>query len=185
MSAESVEAYILKNENNLRIAAAVAEAWVVVRQQLVSEFFDRVWQALKKQLPGWKNERYEEYFKDQYAGFYIGKPAWQNYQINLECHRYGEKMIFGVWRDQGKLAKEPFCGEMLTAVRSKFPSARSRNWWEAEITMQAPARDWRPPEQLWRLRKDETFRDQVVAQLLEVAQIAEPIIDKITKPNPD
>jgi hypothetical protein len=182
MSAESIGTYILKSKKNLHIAAAVGEAWPLVRQKLISDFLNHVGQRLKKKLHGWEFEPWGEYFRDAYGGYYIWKPAWQEeYYINLECSQYGNKMIFGVWRDQTKLAKQPFCNDVLTAVREKYPSARSRDWWEAQITMQTPARDWRPPEVLWRLHQDKKFQDEVVAQLLDVALTAAPIIDKLMK----
>ncbi|HEX3628473.1 MAG TPA: hypothetical protein VH280_23950 [Verrucomicrobiae bacterium] len=180
MSTESIEAHILKSEKNLRIAGAVAEAWLAVRKRLVHDFFRGVEKTLKKKLPGWECDLWGEYFMEAYPGFYVGKPTWlERYSINLECHQYGEKMLFGVWRNQKKLAKQPFCSEVLTAVRARFPSARSREWWEAEITMQTPARDWRKPESLWRIHNDAKFLEDVAEQLLSVAKTSEPIIDRL------
>jgi len=54
MKTEPIQDYILKSEQNLRIAAAVAEGWPDAREKLVSAFLDRLDMRLKRKLKGWK-----------------------------------------------------------------------------------------------------------------------------------
>ena len=182
MTTNPMQHYILKNERNLRIAAAVGEAWPEARETLVSAFHARLESRLTKNLKGWKVEHTEAYFSDRYGTFYLNKPAWDNqYYISLQYSNHGEKMIFGVIRSEWYIKKRKFSPELLTAVRQIYPSAHSRTWWEAVIDMQSPAADWRKPEVLWRMYKDHKFLVEVSEQLLEVARVGTPIIDRLAR----
>jgi hypothetical protein len=79
------------------------------------------------------------------------------------------------------MRKRPFCEELLTAIKRLHPSARAKAWWEARITMRSPATDWRSPDVLWRMHTEDTFVDNVAAQLLEVAKISVPFIDRLAR----
>ena len=90
-------------------------------------------------------------------------------------------MIFGVSRAEDKehIKKQPHCDEVLIAVKKINPDASAGGWWEARMTMHSPAADWRKPEILWRMHTDGKFLNDVAKQLLEVAEISEPIIDRL------
>ena len=57
MSTESIQDFILKDEHNLRVAAAVGEAWTEVRRKTVDDFLARLDTRLKKKRKGWDGER--------------------------------------------------------------------------------------------------------------------------------
>ena len=44
--------------------------------------------------------------------------------------------------------------------------------------MQSPAANWRKPEVLWQMHTDTKFLEDVAEQLLGVAEISEPIVDR-------
>jgi hypothetical protein len=69
----------------------------------------------------------------------------------------------------------------LAAIKEQYPSARSRAWWEAVIDLHSPAPDWTEPTVLWRLHKDDKFLGEVAEQLLAVAKISEPILDRLAR----
>lgn len=41
--------------------------------------------------------------------------------------------------------------------------------------------DWRKPEALWRMHKDPAFLTDVADQLMEILEVSEPVIDKLTR----
>jgi hypothetical protein len=178
MRTEPIQDYILKSEHNLRIAAAVGEAWPDAREKLVSVFLDRLEARLKKKLKGFDFIRDGRFFVDAYPGYYLWKPAWKQYNLGLQCHEYGERMLFGVEREKQYVGKGSFSDELLDAVRKVHPSARMNAWWVVRIVMSVPAADWRKPEVLWQMHKDARFLDSVAEQLLEVATISAPILDR-------
>jgi hypothetical protein len=186
MKNEPVQDYILKSERNLAVAAAVGEAWPQVRGKLVSAFLDRLDSRLKKKLKGWKSEQDGEgFFNKPYPGYYIGKPAWNGqYWIRLECYEYGNKMVFGVAREHSIIGKRPHCEELFATMKDINPSVTSHKWWEARTTMRSPAPDWRKPEVLWQMHKDGKFLNDVAEQLLEVAEISGPFIDRWVRKHP-
>ena len=182
MSTESIQDFILKDEQNLRIAAAVGEAWPEARRQLVDGFLSRLSARLLKELPGWKAENWKEFLVYQYACFYLYKESWVGeYYITLQAHHSGATMQFGVQRDEAILEKRPLDPQLLAAVKEVQPSARSQTWWDAVVAMREPAPDWRAPEILWRMHTDEKFLAIVAEQLLAVARVAESHIDRLTK----
>jgi hypothetical protein len=69
----------------------------------------------------------------------------------------------------------------LTAIGKPYPSAIAGKWWEAKMTMRSPAADWQQPDVLWRMHKDRSFLENVAEQLLEVARISEPIVDRLVQ----
>jgi hypothetical protein len=184
MKSDPIQDYILRNQRNLRIAAAVGSAWPEAREKLVSGFLDRLETRLKKKLRGWKSERAGgRFFVDAYSGYYFYKPAWEGqYGLGLQCNDYGEQTVFGVYREKERIGKRPFCDELLNAVKKVQPSARSHKWWwEARMTMRSPAVDWRKPEALWRMHTDDTFLKEVAEQLLVLARTVEPIVDRLVR----
>lgn len=172
--------YILKNPRNLVIAAAVNEAWPEARESLVSDFLTRLDSRLKKQLKGWSFDRWGgAFFVEGWPSYYFWKPAWgDRYSICLQCDYYGEKMSFGVARDSDR---RRFYPELLKAVQKLHPSAKSDNEWEARVIMRSPEPDWRKPEVLWRMKTDKSFLEEVAEQLLAVAKVSEPLIDKLMR----
>ena len=183
MSAETVQNFILKNRDNLRIAATVGEAWPDAREKLVSAFLDRLDARLKRKLRGWEFSRWGgRFFVDAYPGDYFWKPAWAGqYGLGLQCDEYGARMIFGVYREKESIGKRPNSEKLLSAVATLHPSSRTNAWWEARITMRSPAADWREPAVLWRMHKDAKFLKDVAEQLLAIANVSEPIIDRLVR----
>ena len=90
-------------------------------------------------------------------------------------------MVIGVYREKETIGNRPFCDELRRAVKEGFPSATINGWWEARIPLESPAADWRKPEVLWQMHKDEKFLEDVAEQLLELAKISEPIVDKLVR----
>jgi len=183
MNNNPIGEFILANARNLRIAAAVSQAWPEARKELVSDFLKQLEKSLAIKLKGWNFKLVDgDYFVRQFARFTVRKPAWGDlYYVSLECWNYGEKMIFGVWRDAGQLHRRPFSEGLLDTVKEHYPSARPRTWYEAQINMRTPAPDWRKPEVLWRMHADKRFLDDVAQQLLEVAVIAGPFVDRMVR----
>ena len=181
MKAEPIQDYILKSDRNLRIAAAVGEARPKARTKIVAGFIDRLDAKVKRKLQGWETAREDsEFFTTAYAGYYVAKPAWDDrYWIGFQCNDYGEKMVWGIARGTDDTRRQPLRADLLRAVQQKHPSAKSQSWWEARFKMASPAADWRKPEVLWRMHKDITFLEAVAEQLLEIAEISAPIIDRM------
>lgn len=170
--------YILKSKSNLSVAAAIATEWPEARAKLVSAFLERLDARLKKK--GWDFEPYGRFFLDQWAGFSIWKPGW-NRSISFSCGQYGTQMGIGVSRDTDDTGKLPLHEPLLRAVQKILPSAKPNPWWEAMSPMHSPAPDWRKPEVLCRIHKDPAFLTEVADQLLEIAEVSAPIIDRLAK----
>ena len=154
MKTDPIEDYILKSEHNLRIAAAVSEAWPDAREKLVSAFFDRLDTRLKRKLKRWEFGRSGgRFFEAAYPGYFFWKPTWKRYDLVLECQQYGEQMFFGVMREEQLLAKGSLSGELLKAIQIAHPSAHADSWWVGGMILRAPAPDWRKPEVIWQMHK--------------------------------
>ena len=180
METEPIEDFVLGSEHNLRIAAAVYDAWPKARQKIVDGFLDRLGSRLKHELKEWEFGPWGgNFFEDTYPGYACWKPAWvDQYGIGLQCLKYGESMVFGVYREKENIGSRPFCDELLQAISKLHPSARQQAWWEARMTMHSPTADWRTPDVLWRIHKDAAFLEEVALQLLEVAKVSEKILDR-------
>jgi hypothetical protein len=183
MNSDPVQDYILEDKNHLRIAAAVFDAWPEIRKKLVSDFLDRLHSRLQEKLKGWKFDRWGRPFINEEGGFNFWKPAWkEEYYVSLHLGSYGQEVTFGLARnaDKERISQCSPDPELLTAVRERYPSASARKWREAEVTMQSPAADWGKPEVLWRMRDEkDPFLEEVADQLLEVAEISEPFVDRL------
>jgi hypothetical protein len=192
MNSDPVQDYILEDENKLRIAAAVFNAWSEVRQKLVLGFLDRLKRALqlKKELEEWEFQLYQRPFIDSYAELSFGKSGWRkDYYVGLVFTEYGKEVAFGLRRDAGqkRIQNRQHCPELLPAVKKHYPSAGAYRWWEAwigvqSLSVQPPPDDWGKPEVLWRMRdEDEAFLNEVAEHLLKVAKISEPIVDRFVE----
>jgi len=183
MNNDAIQKYILKNKDNLRIAATVGEAWPKIRLQIVDGFLDRLKIRLKKKLKGWQFELCDgDFFVTEYPGYYFWKPAWENqYSLCLQLFKKGEQPMLGVGRDKAYIGKRKFSDKLFNAIVSIYPSAQRDAWWEARVKMQSPESDWRKPKVLWRMHKDSKFLDEVAEQLLELEKISGPIIDGLVQ----
>lgn len=182
MKNDPIQEFILKSEQNLRIADAVGESWVKAREHLADGFLDRLEARLKKKLKGWEYCRFGSFFIEQWPGYYFWKPAWKDkYSIALQCGDYGKCVSYGIGRETNNIRKQPLREELLIAIQKLHPSAKSQVWWEAQVTMRSPASDWRKPDVLWRMKTDDKFLEDVAEQLLAVVKIGEPIIDKLMR----
>ena len=133
MNSDPVQDYILEDENKLRIAVAVSDAWPKAGEKLVSGFLDRLRSRLEEKLKGWEFGRWNCYLRDSDASFHFWKPEWkEEYYMSLEFFDYGERLKFGLGRDAGKphIKKRERCDELLTAVSKRYPTASAQNhWW--------------------------------------------------------
>jgi hypothetical protein len=183
MKTNPVNKFILGQEKNFKIAASVSEAWRDTRQQVLLGFLDRLDSRLKKTLKGWKSEQYQMFYEDSWASYDFWKPAWdKQYGLALMWDNPRKEMIFGVSRDKDNIGKRPHCEELLNTIASKIQLSVKKNpWWEARIRMKSPASDWSTPEILWRMHSETKFLDEVAEQLLDVARIATPIVDRLAR----
>lgn len=182
MTIDPTHKFILSKEKNFKIAAAVANAWPEVRQQVMTGFLDRLDVRLKASLKGWQSSREEIFYEDQWATLSIWKPEWAgHYGLALQCGAYGAEMVIGVYREKEKVGKRPFSVELMEAVRKVHSNAKTNPWWDARIVMKNPATDWRSADVLWQIKTDDGFLDNVAGQLLELATISEPIVNKLVR----
>ena len=182
MNTKSIQDFILNSERNLHIAAVINEVWLEARKRSVSKFLEKLELIFKKKKGGrWICKKNGEFFEELESNVQFYKPLWEDYQVELHFGNYGKIMSFGVARNE-KIHKKPHHSEILTAIKKEYPSALGGSkWWEANITMMSPATDWQKPKNLWRMRNDKKFLYDVTYQLLEVATIAEPIIDSLVR----
>jgi hypothetical protein len=178
----SVKQFIVESKRNLDIATAIYEQYEGARETIIKDFLDRLETSLKAALKGWSYHYDSPFFTSSYGAFFLRKPCWNDrYAIVLEAYNRGERMIYGVWRDENLLKSVPRSPGLLGAVRKKIPDATSRKYYEAEIRMTSPAKDWRKPEILWRMHSDDSFCAEVAALLVEVVSLAEKHIDVLAK----
>lgn len=182
MNTEPIRDYIIKSEQHLQSAKVVSEVWPEARQKIADDFLKRLENWLKNDLKGWESDRDGIIYADNYATFDFWKPTWHDqYCLSLQWGQYGKEMVIGVYREKEKIGTRPFSGDLLEAVRKKFPWA-STNWcYEARIKMKNPSSDWSSPEILWQMHSDPKFLEEVVEQLVEVAEISEPIIERLAQ----
>ena len=185
MNSDPIQDYILEDENKMRTAAAVFNAWPEVRKKLVSDFLDRLKRALqqKRELERWEFGSWGRPFTDSQAAFDFWKPTWKaEYSVSLRFDQHGEEVFFGVARDAAKerIKKCEPGPELLTAVKEHYTSAGATRWWEAWVSVQSLPADWTKAEVLWRMRDgNDEFVDKVAEQLVRVAQISERIVDRL------
>lgn len=180
MSNDGIQSFILKSAENLRIAAAVHEAWPEVRHRIGSGFLSRLERHLAAALPGWKPLVWERYFIDQWACFYWFKPGWTSqYYVALQASQFGEVMELGIQRDQDEISSRPHDERVLDIVRRLHPSARQAAWWEAKVLLRSPASDWRSPEILWRMQHEQAFLNTVATQMIDLSKAVESTVDSM------
>jgi len=183
MSSDPIQKLILKNKNNFRIAAAIGEAWPEIRAQIVEEFFKRLETRMKPRLKGWTFGSEERFGIDPYPSFHFLKPPWRDqYGLCLQPGDYGRRVVMGIYRETNTIGRRAFAPELLEAVSKRFPLAKERRpWWEALIPMQSPSADWRQIHVLWQLKSDAKVCSDVTDQLLDLAEVSAPILDRIVR----
>ncbi|MEI8195939.1 MAG: hypothetical protein WCI73_08535 [Phycisphaerae bacterium] len=182
MKNNAIHDFILAKERNIVVAAAVSDAWAEARAHVVNKFLNRLGTKLVKHLRGWEHEPWKQFLVEPYSNFSFWKTAWvDQYWIVLQCQPGGQQLLFGVMRNEDRIGRRPFCPEILTAIQKIHPSARSRTWWEAVVTLRSPAPDWSKPEVLWQMHTDAAFLNDVAEQLLAVAKASESIVDRLVK----
>jgi hypothetical protein len=154
------------------------------RDALIADFFARVTKILKNQrrFQSWEMNYGGGFFIERYAAYRLRKKAWTSkYDIRIEAYEYGNRMIYGVWRDKDQLPRVERNSALLQTVREKIPGVklRSRDYFEAEITMDYPEPDWRRPKVLWRMAQDRKFDIEVADLLVEIADISERYVDRL------
>jgi hypothetical protein len=181
MNSEPFQEFILKDEQNFHIAAAVSEAWPEARSRITNTFLDKLSARLLEQLHGWETDTWETVFEHAWATFQLHKPGWRFYWVDLQFADCGENMRLGICREYSLIGNRPFIPELLEVVQKTYPSAKSAKWWEALVVMRSPARNWRTPEILWRMHSDSSFLDAVAEQLVAMAKTTEQILDRVNK----
>ena len=187
MKTNPVQSFILSQKQHFTTAAAVAGVWPEVRQKVVSDFLIRLKARLKRRLKKWELGPFGEPLTDpQGAGFYCQKLTWKgDYSVNLQFCNRGQKIVFGLARAYEKqhIKDRRHCEEVLAAISSpnRYPSAQPNSWYEAEVTMKDPATDWTSPDVLWQMHTDRQFLEEVAAHLLAIAEVSEPIIDRLSR----
>ena len=177
--------FIAESEGNIEIGNAIYEQYENAREDILKGFFKRLLAGIKQKLPDWSGRYTEPFFTKRYGAFDFYKSTWsQRYRIRLEAWDWGNGIVYGVWRDADSLPNVPLNAKLLAEVQEKMPDATSRGYYEAEIRMNSPAKDWRIPRVLWRLHSDEAFRTEVESLLIELAEIAAAHIDLMEKQNP-
>jgi hypothetical protein len=179
MSTKLIQNFILQSEENLRIAAAVAETWPDVRRELMSSFLDRLDTRLTRE--GWKPWRNSDFLKP-YADYYIAKPEWgESYWIGFECYPNWRQIDIGIYWEPGKMPEQGIA-ELLTALQKIHPSAKSHpglRWVYAKL--RSPEPDWSKPDVLWRMHNDPKFITDFANELLAIAKVTEHIIDRLVR----
>jgi hypothetical protein len=174
--------FILETERNFRIAEMVHISFPTARLQLIERFCEKLGVLLTKKLNGWKWEYWGPFFVERYGALDVWKPLWRDqYRLRLEAWQHGERMIYGIWRneDDEAMKNRSFAGKILTEVKKVHPSAKARKYYEAEVTLRSPEPDWRRAGVLWRIHTDVNFLNDVAAQMLEVANLTEKIVDSV------
>lgn len=173
--------FILENEQNFRIAGAVAEAWPDVYKRITDRFNERLRKRLLAGLPDWTFDAWGAVVQDRWAGVSICKAQWKNYYLCLQWGESGVRTVYGVSRGEEIVKERDHCERLLAAVREMHPSAKANPWWEACVKMRNPASDWKSPEVLWRMWSDDGFLNDVAVQLLELVPVVTPILDDISR----
>jgi len=183
MTNDLIQKFILKDEDNFRIASTVGDVWPEVMEQIVDKLYDSLEARLKPKLKDWRFAREERFGIDAFPSFYFWRPEWKDeYGVCLQTGEYGKKVVMGVYRETKILKKRRFCSELLEAVKVRFPTAHERRpWWEAEILVHSPASDWRMPDALWQIKTDDRIHLELAEQLLDLARISEPYLRKMVR----
>jgi len=181
MTTKPIQEFIIQGEENLRIAAAVAETWPEARRQLMSSFLNRLQTQLTRKLKGWEPWRDSDCLKAG-AGYYITKPEWrESYWIGFDCWDDCSKIYIGIsWETDN--ARNQAHAELLTALQTRYPSAKYNPRWPWVFAqLRSPAPDWSKPDVLWRMHKDPEFVTDLANQLLEIVKVSEHIIDRLVR----
>lgn len=182
MNPESIQGYILSSERRLRIASSVGEAWLEARSKLIGRFLAELNDRVIGKLKGWKSEPHQEFFVGSEPNYAFWKPTWEGRCfVALDCGSRGRKMAFGIMRELRFKDFKQTCPGLLQAVQKSFPTARTNRWWEAMVPLENPAEDWTKPDSLWRMHTEKGFLTSVASQIIEMAKVSEPFIDRWTK----
>jgi hypothetical protein len=179
MSNNSIQEFILARKEDFTLAADVASAWAETRQLVVSRFLGHLDARLKQRLKGWKSEPEGALLGASWSGYSIWDPGWrEEYGIGLAWEEYGKRTVSGVWRDPDKIGPRGHCEELVTAFAERSLTIRQNDWWEAKVYMKRSDDDWSTPEVLWQMYADKGFLKKIADQLLDMAKISQPILDR-------
>ena len=133
---------------------------------------------MTSKLKGWKSRR--DFRRD--LGYYIGKPEWgESYWIAFGYYADGSESYIGITWETDNIIRKQAHTELLTALRTIYPSAKSGSRWVYEM-VRSPAADLSNPDVLWRMHKDPAeFVTDLANHLLAIAGVSEPIIDRLVR----
>ncbi len=171
--------FITASQNNLEIAAAVFDHYPAARDETLTSFFHNLGERLVGSQTGWWFDYSPKFFTERYGAFKIAKEGWQGkYEIRIEAHNWGEKIIGGVWRHHGILRHTNYIPGLQEAFAGASLHPKRWMWYEAQFDLQSPSSDWREPGTLWRIQTDPRFLDEVEALFRSWMEIAVPHLDQ-------
>lgn len=139
-----LEKLLSKNVDNVRAAAAIAELFPVVRQDWVTEIFQRVEKRLRAKLGNsWQFEWDDEGFiETAWASFNAWPTSWGDvYRLRLESQpRYGY-IALGIWRDR-KHGLDRDVEIQRQLKRLGWGEKTGGPFWEALSPLPEPFRNW-------------------------------------------
>src|SRR5690606_217104 len=147
---EWIVEYVLQDDDRLRLAAMVVEAFPEVRRRIIVEFSRTLERELAAALgDGWvvSNLVKEDPFR-QYTSLGVARSQWAHPQgegnlceIRLETQKKGGRwLIFGVWRDAHRQAPE------LEGLKERLAESIRRgsrsHWWPYYFYVDEPYMNW-------------------------------------------
>lgn len=172
--------FMLETAENFQVAHAIHEHYDAARAELLDSFFERLAEELSTTHPQWEYD-WTEFFTGEFGQFKTCKKAWDwRYVVAIEAQKHGNRMAYGVWRNEDRISQAPRDATLHGLVSKKLPHVRkSRRWFEAEIYLTSPAPDWRLPEVLWRMHKEPEFLKEIASLMREMMDLTEKRVDEL------
>jgi hypothetical protein len=181
---KTVRTFALENKSNLETALAVADAVPTIKHEIASDFLRRMKLKLSKALgKNWSfTEDIPRVFDQGGTDFSMWKRNWEDrYAIALGFWNHGSKVVVGIcrWREEKGRKPNPKIHELFE--KEKW-SGKSSSWYEWYSSVQFEYENWNRSEALVKMQfqTDRTI-DYFSAQMLRVARLAEPLIDRMCK----
>jgi hypothetical protein len=182
---ELITNFVLKNEDNLRIALKIVSAYDEIQREIVSNFSQELTKALREEL----NKEWEitnELTNKEWRYFSITKKKWnKGYVIGFETHPHPSlrNFYFAVIRHKQKFPKPVDKGilkkkldEYIKGWPEVGPEDINYEWWQY---VRKDYLNWDEEEFFVKLHnKEKSILDYFKGNLLTIKGIIEPIIDK-------
>ncbi len=177
---QAVIGHALRSPENLRLALVVGSAYNDLKAEIVKSFASCLGKKLEADLGASWHVRLDDLRKVE-CGIAICKESWAGkFEIRLAADKSdAQDIYFGV-----KNLIEHTQGSDRELYRTLNDGVRSGKWspsWEWYAYAESQYRNWNTTEVLLLLyRRDPVLVDTLVAELLQIAKVAEPVIDKLT-----